>query len=226
MLKRIVIGVLLAWSVALYGLLFVASRDSPVDRAIASMSLGLFVCWVLVGGGGMWLWRKPLVAAAQRLEIDWRLRFVGLSTLLALLEEAIATTLTNAAPLLGDPSGQAAITASRNYLEVVLGHSVIVFVPMFAAWAGLLTWRKFPPFGVFLTFGLTGLLGETMAFGAQNFLGAGFWILVYGLMIYLPACSVPDRSIRPARVWHYPVALLVPILLSTPVTLVVLALRG
>ena len=69
---------------------------------------------------------------------------------MALLEEAVTTTMTNCAPLLGVSLGQAYITASSNYFDVILGHSVIVFVPQFAAWAWLLSRYDFQPAEVFL----------------------------------------------------------------------------
>ena len=39
------------------------------------------------------------------------------------------------------------------------------------------------------------------------------WVFVYGLMIYLPACSRPaDRGARPPHWWHYPLAVILPLL--------------
>lgn len=172
--ERAIIAVLLIWSAVLYVLLLIAAWHRPVERAIAAMSLGLLALWVVLGGGLMVRYRATLVCWMTRLPMDWRLRFVGLATALALIEEAIATLMTNAAPLLGDPSGRAAITASPNYLEVIALNSVVVFVPMFIAWAALLSWRHFTPFAVFILFGLTGLLAEVLAFGPQHLLGAGF----------------------------------------------------
>ncbi len=41
----------------------------------------------------------------------------------------------------------------------------------------------------------------------------GMWVFVYGLMIYLPACSLPaDRGARLPRWWHYPLAVILPLL--------------
>lgn len=67
-----------------------------------------------------------------------------------------------AAPLLQvEPSiGKAYITASANYLEVVCFHSVVMFIPLFIAWACILSRYQFRPFAVFLLFGLTGTLAE------------------------------------------------------------------
>ena len=109
--------------------------------------------------------------------------------------------------------GQAYITASANYFDVVLYHSVVVFVPMFIGWAVML-WRwRFSPFAVFVLFGLTGLLAETITFGPQNLGNFAFWIFVYGLMAWLPAYCVPaDRPARPPRWWTYPLAVVIPFL--------------
>ena len=208
---------LAVWALTVELLLLLTVWQQPVERAIVWMALGLLGLWVGLFGGLMLLFGRRLCAVAARLRIHWRLRFVLLATALALVEEAAAVLMTNLAPLLGDPSGQAAITASANYWEVVSRHSVVVFVPMFIAWALLLSWRSFSPFAVFLLFGLTGLLGEVIAFGPQNLLGGGFWILVYGLMVYLPACAVQPLKAPPARAWHVPLALLLPILASLPV---------
>jgi len=39
------------------------------------------------------------------------------------------------------------------------------------------------------------------------------WVFVYGLTIYLPACSRPaDRGARPPHWWHYPLAVILPLL--------------
>jgi hypothetical protein len=61
-----------------------------------------------------------------------------------------------------------------------------VFLPQFAAWAWLLSRYRFSPFAVFLLFGLTGLINETLFTGPQ-LLTVAQWMLVYGLMAYLPA---------------------------------------
>lgn len=214
------------WAAGLHTLLLIAAWRNPVERAIAAMSLGLLAIWVGLAGGLMVRYRSILMRWLARLPVDWRLRFVGLAVVLSLIEEAIATLMTNAAPLLGDPSGRAAITASSNYPEVIALNSVVVFAPMFIAWVALLSWRYFTPFAVFILFGITGLLAEALAFGLQHLLGAGFWILVYGLMVYLPACMAPSGVAPPARPWHYPLAVVFPLICAAPVALGILWLRS
>jgi len=171
-------------------------------------------------------YRSTMVQWMARLPVNWRLRFVGLATALALIEEAIATLMTNAVTLLGDSSGRASITASPNYLEVIALNSVVVFVPMFIAWAALLSWRYFTPFTVFILFGVSGLLAEILSSGAQHLLGSGFWVLVYGLMTYLPACTVPSGVAPQARFWHYPTAVVFPLVCAVPIALGVLWVRS
>ena len=131
--------------------------------------------------------------------------------------------MTNLAPLFGVKVGQAYITASTNYLDVVALHSVVIFVPFFVGWALILSRYDFSPFAVFVLFGLTGTLAE-MSFGFQHLLEFGLWMFVYGLMVYLPAYCVPkDRQTRPLCWWHYPLAIVVPFLFLPLVPLPLLA---
>ncbi len=143
---------------------------------------------------------------------------------MALLEEVITTSMTNLAPLLGTTPEEAQITASTNYFVVVCFHSVVVFVPMFAAWAWMLNRWGFSPLKVLLLFGITGSIAEA-SMNPANLIG-GFWVFVYGLMVYLPACTVPvDRDAKPIRWWHYPLAVILPLLAAVPVALLVVFLR-
>ena len=144
--------------------------------------------------------------------VRWPVKFVVFCTVLALFEEAITTTLTNMAPFFGVPVGKAYITASANYLDVVCFHSVIVFVPWFVGWAWMLSRWDFHPTLVFLLFGLTGTLAET-GLMPQKLGEIGMWVFVYGLMVYLPAYSLPaDRGARRPRWWAYPLAVVLPFL--------------
>jgi len=51
----------------------------------------------------------------------------------------------------------------------------------------------------------------------------GFWVFLYGLMVYLPASTVPeDRPAKPPRWWCYPLAVFLPfpcVVLAAPVVL-------
>jgi hypothetical protein len=108
----------------------------------------------------------------------------------------------------------------------VLYHSVIVFVPLFIAWAWLLTRYAFSPAAVFILYGCSGTLAETLSFGAQNLVALGFWVYVYGLMVYLPTCTIPpERGARRPGVWACLLALVLPILVAIPVALIILAIN-
>ncbi len=170
----------------------------------------------------MWRCRDPFKALVRRWRWRWQLKFVLLCTLFALIEEAVTTSMTNLAPLFGVRIGEAYITASTNYLDVVLGHSVVVFVPMFVCWAWMLSRWAFAPRQVMVLFGWTGTLAESGSFGWHNLLGWGFWLLVYGLMVYLPAFAVREEiGELPPRPKHYLMAALLPFLFTAPVAGVV-----
>lgn len=200
------------WLLLSTSLVTVAVWQKPNNRAVLGMGWGLIILWILGGGALTYFLRERVRVLLQSVRLDWRIQFVLFATLLALIEEAITTTMTNLAPLFGVKIGEAYITASANYLDVVALHSVVMFVGMFVGWA-LLLWRwRFTPFQVFLLFGITGLLAESLTFGLQNLTQFGLWIFVYGLMVYLPAYCVPqDRPARPVRWWHLPLAAVIPI---------------
>ena len=98
-------------------------------------------------------------------------------------------------------------------LDVIALHSVSVFVSLFVGWAVILRNYRFRPFEVFLLFGISGTIAEMLYGGPGHILEFAMWIPVYGLMIYLPACSVPEeRPAKPPRWYHYPLAVFVPFL--------------
>lgn len=209
--QRITILCLAIWMVLVTGLVLLVSLENPVQRAVLCMAWGLILLWIAGCGLAMWRWRDLWNGFAAKVRWPWMLKFILGCTFLALLEEAITTSMTNCAPLFGVEVGEAYITASANYFDVVLYHSVVVFVPMFIGWSVMLRWWKFSPFAVFLLFGVTGLLCETGSFGVQNLGNPGFWIFVYGLMVWLPThWAPPDRPARPPRWWAYPLAVVLP----------------
>jgi len=191
------------------------------DRAIILMADGLILFWIVIGGASTPMLRRRLVPWLVKIPLDWRVRFVLLCTVMALLEEVITTTMTNLAPLFGTTPEEAHITASTNYLVVVCFHSVVVFVPLFIAWALMLSWWSFTPLKVLLLFGITGSMAEA-SIQPSNLVG-GLWVFVYGLMVYLPACTVPqDRPAKAPRWWSYPLAVVLPfpfVVLAAPVIL-------
>lgn len=217
---------LAGWGALFYGFLLLAvftdDEFSADARAIMLMTGGLIVGWVIIGGNIQRWGRTRFVAWVSRWRWDWRVRFVLLCIVLALIEEAITTGLTNLAPLLGGETDEAAITASKNYLEVVLFHSVIIFVPMFICWAWMLSRWFFRPIEVLLLFGLNGIVAESISFGPQMALLAGMWVFVYGLMIWLPTHTIPTDLPRTSKWWHWPTAIFLPILAAFPFVPVVI----
>jgi hypothetical protein len=204
-----------AWgivSVTLAGVVLVQAA-SPAQRAVFGMGFGLIGIWSVIGGLLQVRFREAVRRQVRRIPLDWRVTFVLFCIVMAMLEEAVTVTMTNLAPLFGVGYGEAYITASGHYLDVILFHSVVAFVPMFVGWAWLLARYDFSPGAVFLLFGLTGTIGEAGFAGAQQLINFGFWVFVYGLMVYLPVYSIPrDRGAKPPRWWHYPLGVLFPYL--------------
>ncbi len=217
---RIVLTLITAWgvlSISAVTAFILTNEADPDNRAIIKMGVALILIWCLLGGVLMVVLRDRFVAWAPRIPLGWRTRFVLLCIGFAMLEEAVTTSLTNLAPLLGGVTDAARITASKNYFVVVFQHSVIAFVPLFLCWGWLLSRYDFRPSEVLLLFGLNGTLAETLSFGPQNLLQVGMWVWVYGLMVYLPACTVPvDRGARLARWWHWLMAIFLPLVFVVP----------
>ncbi len=210
--------------VALVSFIILGFATDVRQQAIVKEMLGALLLWVVVGGPLNLKFRDRIRALVLRIPMGWRLKFVLFCILLALVEEAITTSMTNLAPLYGATPEEAHITASTNYVYVVLFHSVIVFIPMFIGWSYLLRRYDFSPNAVFLMYGLTGSTAE--AFLNPTGLISGFWFFVYGLMIYLPAYSLPkDRGARKPRWIHHLYGVLVPMACAIPVAPVVVLVR-
>lgn len=209
--QKAFLAAVLSWLLFTTTLVTFAVWKSPTHRAVLGMGWGLIVLWVLLCGGLMVRFRERISRYVRGIPLDWRVKFVLFCTFLALVEEAITTGMTNLAPVFGVRIGQAYITASASYLDVVALHSVSIFVSLFVGWAVILSRWRFSPFAVFVLFGISGTLAEMLYGGAGHALEFAMWLNVYGLMIYLPTCSVPDE--RPARMpaWYlYPVAVILP----------------
>ena len=192
-----------------------AFSDDPHARAKVLMGFFLVLFWCLGFGLISYYQRDRFRRVFRAIKMPWQVKFILCAIALAMLEEVVTTSLTNAAPLLGSETGKAMITASTNYGEVAFLNSVWpVFVPWILAWTVLLTKYDFPPNHVFLLFGLLGSVAEAH-FGLAA-LVAGFWFFVYGLMVYLPAYSLPPRKTVPLRWWHYGYALVLPFVFMFP----------
>jgi hypothetical protein len=146
---RLFVGLLAVWLIVTTSLVTVAVWKNAAARATLGMGWGLILLWIGAGGGLMYLLREKTEALIARVPLGWRWKFILFSTLLALMEEAITTTMTNLAPVFGVRPGEAFITASANYLDVVTMHSVVVFIPMFVGWQWMLGRWRFTPFQVF-----------------------------------------------------------------------------
>jgi len=207
------LGALLGWLALTTSLVMAVSWRSPTHRAVIFMAVGMIFLWIAVCGTLMVRFRDPISNWVLSIRLDWRVKFVLFCTILAMIEEAITTTMTNCAPLFGVRIGQAYITASANYFDVICLHSVIIFVSLFVGWAAILKRFDFKPFAVYVLFGITGTLAETQFGGLQHILEYAMWSYVYGLMIWLPARSVPiSRGATVPRWWMYPAAVLIPFL--------------
>lgn len=224
--KRALIALLAIEGLALILLLIAATGDDPQGRATALMALGLVLIWVIGFGAINVRFGERLATGFRRLPGRWPLQFVLGCVLLAMLEEIVTTGMSNLAGPFGDETGEAKITASTNYFEVVLLHSVIVFAPMFYAWTRLLRRWDFSPFAGMLCFGVTGLLAEISIGGPVQIAGFGMWILVYGLMVYAPLRAATPQSTARPPVWAWPYAVALPFLWAIPVALLVLAARS
>lgn len=203
---------------AVTALLFIDNVDKPRGRAIIGMAAGLIVFWSFLGGSLMYRFREEVREIILGIPWGWKTKFVLFAVVLALIEEAVTVTMTNLAPAFGVKAGEAYITASSNYFDVVMFHSVIVFVPLFAATAFLLQRYQFSPFAVFILFGVIGTVAEALYAGNPGMLVMfPQWIFVYGLMVYLPAYSMPsERGARPVRWWHYLIAIPYIFILALP----------
>lgn len=215
---RVILTLLAVYGICITVIVTIAVWSNPIHRAVLCMAWGLIVFWCFGAGLISVYFRSPISNAVSRIPLNWKFRFVLFATVMALIEEAVTVTMTNCAPLFGVQVGQAYITASANYLDVVCFHSVVVFVPMFVCWAFLLGRYDYRPVHVLFLFGLTGTLAEMSFAGLQAIAQVGMWMFVYGLMVYLPACSVPaDRNVRPLRWWNWPLAVLLPFVFTIPV---------
>jgi len=204
--ERLTVGALstLVVLTAVFLYLVAVETGKPEAMATVMMTWGVIALWIALGGTLMYRFRREARTYIQRLPLDWRVKFVLFVTILALIEEAIAVSMTNLAPFFGSAAGEAYVTASTNYLDVVLFHSVVVFVPLFIAWALILSRYDLSPFAVFLLFGFMGIACEAAINPVGALFGAAPWIFIYGLMGYLPAYCIPaERGARKPLWYHH-----------------------
>ena len=207
------------WFVVILGVWLILSslavtflvQKNPVESAGIKMAWGLILLWVIFLGSLMYKFRDSVKQFVQKIPLQWQVKFILFATLLILIEEAITTGMTNLAPLLGVKMGQAYITASANYWDVIFFHSVISIAPMFIAWAVFLYFYDFSPFEVFLLFGISGVIAEGTFSGSWALFA--LWVFVYGLMVYLPTYCIPsERKTKKPKWWFYPLTIILPFL--------------
>lgn len=219
-IKKRVLKILLVGLALTMVFLYLIAKDAgqPQVYAMVKMAWGLVLLWVGLGGYLMYRFRTQVRTFVLGLPFPWPVTFVVFATLLAMTEEAIAVMMTNLAPAFGVPLGEAFITASTNYFEVIFFHSVVIFIPLFIAWAFILSRYRFSPFAVFMVFGLAGIFCEaTLAGPANALIGSAQWIFVYGLMLYLPTYCLPERpNARPVSWYHYPLAVPATFIIAAP----------
>lgn len=209
-MHKFFIKLLFAWLLISTSLITVLNFSNKIGFARLMMGWGLIIIWVLIGGSIMYKFRDTFKAIFEKIPGKWTTKFLIFFIGLALIEEAIATSLTNMAPLFGATPQTAFITASTNFFQVIFHHSIVIFLPLFLAWTWLLKKYDFSANQAFWFFGIIGTIMEAISFG--NIAEFGLWIFVYGLMIYLPAYCIPkDRGAKPVRFWHYPLVIIVPV---------------
>lgn len=213
--KQIFILLLGIWLIVSTGWVLFATWSDRVAHATVSMGVGLILFWVIVCGGLMYRFRECIRTAVLKIPLHWQIKFFCFTTILALFEEVITTTMTNLAPYFGVRIGEAYITASTNFFDVVLFHSVITFLGPFVFWALALKRYDISSFSVFFVWGISGVFAEAAFGGVKHFLEFGLWIFVYGLMIFLPAYTLPHAIERGAllkpKVYHYILAIFLPL---------------
>jgi len=214
-LKKSIISIIVLGLISIFfiGLVAVSTKDKVLMAQVAMVGL-TFLIWVILLGALQYSFKDKVRNLASKLKINWKIKFVLFAIILVLIEEAITTTMTNLAPLFGVKIGEAFFTASTNYIDVVLYHSVIVFIPMFIVWSYLLSKYKFSAGQVLLLFGITGWITE--AFFDPSGIGMIFiWIPIYGFMLYLPAYCVPNRDkLKKPKFFAYLAAIVLPYVAS------------
>jgi hypothetical protein len=192
------------------GLVTIAVWSEPVHRAVLLMAWGTILLWVFGFGTVSVILGRKVAGWITGWRLPWPVGFVAACTLLAMLEELVTTGMTNMATSFGVQIGKAYVTASTNYFDVILFHSVCLFVSFFVAWALMLRKISFAAWQVFLLFGITGTIAEA-SFGPQHLMEFALWIPVYGLMVYVPALATEGKPGRAMpRWWHFPLSVFLP----------------
>ncbi len=216
MFNRAILTLLLGYTAVFHVLLFVHFAEISIARAVILMGLTLFVVWVVIGGILQLFLRKKFLPALEKPRRYPLLFFSIFAITLALIEEVITTSITNSARLYGLEIGQAYITASTNFFDVIVFHSVIVFIPMLFV-LGIIGRRyTLSPLHIAALWGTCGIIAEFTLAGSQTLLNAPMWFMVYGLMVYLPAHTFVKLERKKAPVALFPI--FVALILASAIT--------
>lgn len=170
-------------------------------KAVAAMGFGLVVLWIVVCGSLMFRFRDKVKNVLSGIRHK-TFAFIIFMIALVMVEEMVTTLMTNLAPVFGSKIGEAYITASTNYWDVIFFHSLVAFIPAIIGWGLLLRKYYFTPGETFILWGLSGILGEAVFLGdVGQLVNFGFWMSVYGLMIWLPTYCFVDPSLPRPR-WY------------------------
>lgn len=221
-MKRAFVILLLVWQFLLTTFLTLGGIENEKLGVLAKMLWGVNLLWIALFGFISLRLRDRVAKLGERLGANRPFAFFFGATLMALIGEMVTTAMTNCAPLFGAEIGEVYITASTNYLDVVLFHSVVVFLPQYAVLGWLLGRYSISPFVLFICYGFTGFIGEVM-FSGPNPLMLAQWILIYGLFVFLPAhLFVGQVDRKPLRWWMYPLLVIVPTIASIPMVALLL----
>lgn len=196
-LSRRLIQLSYIYAIILTTLVWLLNSQNPKGFAGVSLAIGLFFLWGICSAFIMYETKDKIKNYFETTNYSTFVLVTLGGIFLALIEEAFATLMTNLAPLFGFSTSEVFITASADYIEVVTQHSVIVFVPWFIAWGIVLHKYTIHPNTSMVLFGITGLCAEVLGFGLQHITELGFWIIIYGLMIYLPAYITYSPKSKP-----------------------------
>jgi len=173
------------WLVLSTSVLTFFVRDDLLKLTAVKMLWCLIIFWIFLGGSLIYLFRNLFWRYYLKITWPFWIKFTVFATIFFLIEEFIAVSINNYFyPI---TKGAVMLTASTNYWEVVSQHSVVVFVPIFIIFSLFIKFFKLSPQKSFLCFGIIGTLAEVSIGGLTSLLQFAMWILVYGLIVYLPS---------------------------------------
>lgn len=224
---RLALAAMVAWLLLTlaFWALFVAFQAARGERP-GYHFLYYHIMFGLVGLP-LWLARRPVAAALQSWRLTGLAKFLLLGYAMVLLEETFAALVNHLAE---------GFEPSRYLLRVgqFWAFNILAFTGLVVAWSLLPRLFRYGPREAFFLVGLFGLFAEhtinLLAGSVLLFiLLAPLNLFVYGLILSPALLSVPEAAM-PARrsPWpiRYPLALLLPLLLSIPPVILLAVLRA